>query len=53
VPKSSLEKTSTLSTDPTNGHGLPMMPATPELEKQLEAVVERYRFVVKRAEISS
>jgi 4-hydroxy-tetrahydrodipicolinate synthase len=28
---------------PTNEHRLPMMPATPELEKQLEAVVERYR----------
>lgn len=27
---------------PTNEHRLPMMPATPELEKQLQAVVERY-----------
>jgi 4-hydroxy-tetrahydrodipicolinate synthase len=38
---------------PTNEHRLPMMPATPELEKQLEAVVERYRLAVKRTEVSA
>jgi 4-hydroxy-tetrahydrodipicolinate synthase len=27
---------------PTNEHRLPMVPATPELEKQLEVVVKRY-----------
>jgi 4-hydroxy-tetrahydrodipicolinate synthase len=35
---------------PTNEHRLPMMPATPELEKQLAAVVERYHLAVRRAE---
>jgi 4-hydroxy-tetrahydrodipicolinate synthase len=38
---------------PTNEHRLPMMPATPELEKQLEAVVERYRLAAKRTEVSA
>jgi 4-hydroxy-tetrahydrodipicolinate synthase len=38
---------------PTNEHRLPMMPAEPELEKQLEAVVERYRLAVKRTEVSA
>jgi 4-hydroxy-tetrahydrodipicolinate synthase len=38
---------------PTNEHRLPMMPATPELEKQLAAVVERYRLVAKRTEVSA
>jgi 4-hydroxy-tetrahydrodipicolinate synthase len=33
---------------PTNEHRLPMMPATPDLEKQLEAVVQRYHLAVKR-----
>jgi 4-hydroxy-tetrahydrodipicolinate synthase len=36
---------------PTNEHRLPMMPATPELEKQLEAVVERYGLAAKRTEV--
>jgi 4-hydroxy-tetrahydrodipicolinate synthase len=35
---------------PTNEHRLPMMPATPELEKQLGALVERYHLAVRRAE---
>jgi 4-hydroxy-tetrahydrodipicolinate synthase len=35
---------------PGNEHRLPMMPATPELEKQLVAVVERYQLAVRRAE---
>jgi len=34
---------------PTNEHRLPMMPATPDVEKQLKSVVERYRLVVSRA----
>jgi 4-hydroxy-tetrahydrodipicolinate synthase len=37
---------------PTNEHRLPMMPATLELEKQLEAVVERYGLAVKRTKVS-
>jgi 4-hydroxy-tetrahydrodipicolinate synthase len=37
----------------TNEHRLPMMPATPELEKQLAAVVERYGLAVKRLKISA
>jgi 4-hydroxy-tetrahydrodipicolinate synthase len=36
---------------PTNEHRLPMMPATPELEKQLAAVVERYGLAVKRLKV--
>jgi 4-hydroxy-tetrahydrodipicolinate synthase len=38
---------------PANEHRLPMMPATPELEKQLEAVVKRYGLAVKRTEVSA
>jgi dihydrodipicolinate synthase/N-acetylneuraminate lyase len=38
---------------PTNAHRLPMMPAAPELEEQLEAVVKRYRLAVKRTKVSS
>ena len=38
---------------PTNEHRLPMMPATPELEKQLGAVVERYRLAAKQTEVYS
>jgi 4-hydroxy-tetrahydrodipicolinate synthase len=38
---------------PTNEHRLPMMPATPELEKQLEAVVERYRLAAKPTGVSA
>jgi 4-hydroxy-tetrahydrodipicolinate synthase len=38
---------------PTNEHRLPMMPATPELEKQLAAVVERYGLAVKRLKVSA
>jgi 4-hydroxy-tetrahydrodipicolinate synthase len=38
---------------PTNEHRLPMMPATPELEKQLGAVVERYGLAVKRLKVSA
>jgi 4-hydroxy-tetrahydrodipicolinate synthase len=38
---------------PTNEHRLPMMAATPELEKQLEAVIERYRLAAKRIEASA
>jgi 4-hydroxy-tetrahydrodipicolinate synthase len=30
----------------TNEHRLPMVPATPELEKRLEAIVERNRLAV-------
>ena len=36
---------------PTNEHRLPMVPATPELEKQLEAVVKRYGLAVKQTEV--
>jgi 4-hydroxy-tetrahydrodipicolinate synthase len=32
----------------TNEHRLPMVPATPELEKKLAVVVERYGLVVRR-----
>ena len=38
---------------PANEHRLPMMPATPALEKQLEAVVKRYGLAVKRTEVSA
>jgi 4-hydroxy-tetrahydrodipicolinate synthase len=38
---------------PTNEHRLPMMPATPELEKQLRAVVERYLLAAKQTEVHS
>ena len=38
---------------PANEHRLPMVPATPELEKQLEAVVERYGLAVKRTALSA
>jgi 4-hydroxy-tetrahydrodipicolinate synthase len=38
---------------PTNEHRLPMVPATPELEKQLAAVVERYALGVKRLKVSA
>ena len=38
---------------PANEHRLPMMPATPTLEKQLEAVVKRYGLAVKRTEVSA
>jgi 4-hydroxy-tetrahydrodipicolinate synthase len=37
---------------PTNEHRLPMMPATPELEKQLGAVVDRYRLAARQSELS-
>jgi 4-hydroxy-tetrahydrodipicolinate synthase len=36
---------------PKNEHRLPMVPATPEQEQQLEAVVKRYSLFVKRTEI--
>jgi 4-hydroxy-tetrahydrodipicolinate synthase len=36
---------------PTNEHRLPMMGATPELEKHLESVIDRYRLSVRRNEI--
>jgi 4-hydroxy-tetrahydrodipicolinate synthase len=36
-----------------NEHRLPMVPATPELEKQLAAVVERYALGVKRLKVSA
>jgi 4-hydroxy-tetrahydrodipicolinate synthase len=36
-----------------NEHRLPMVPATPELEKQLEAVVERYGLAVKQLKLSA
>jgi 4-hydroxy-tetrahydrodipicolinate synthase len=32
---------------PTNEHRLPMVPATPELERHLKAIVEHYRLAVK------
>jgi 4-hydroxy-tetrahydrodipicolinate synthase len=35
---------------PKNEHRLPMVPATPEQEQQLEAVVKRYSLFVKRTE---
>lgn len=35
-----------------NEHRLPMMPATPELEKQLAAVVRRYGLAAKGAEVA-
>jgi 4-hydroxy-tetrahydrodipicolinate synthase len=38
---------------PTNEHRLPMVPATPELEKQFEAVVKRYCLAVKQTEVSA
>lgn len=38
---------------PKNEHRLPMVPATPEQEQQLEAVVKRYSLFVKRTEIPS
>jgi 4-hydroxy-tetrahydrodipicolinate synthase len=38
---------------PTNEHRLPMVPATPELEKQLAAVVEHYALGVKRLKVSA
>jgi 4-hydroxy-tetrahydrodipicolinate synthase len=38
---------------PTNQHRLPLMPATPELEQQLEAVVKRHRIAVKPTVVSS
>jgi 4-hydroxy-tetrahydrodipicolinate synthase len=38
---------------PTNEHRLPLMPATPELEEQLGAVVKRYRLAVKPTVVSS
>jgi 4-hydroxy-tetrahydrodipicolinate synthase len=38
---------------PMNEHRLPMVPATPELEKQLAAVVERYALGVKRLKVSA
>jgi 4-hydroxy-tetrahydrodipicolinate synthase len=37
---------------PTNEHRLPMMPATPELEKRLGAVVDRYRLAARQSELS-
>ena len=36
-----------------NEHRLPMVPATPELEKQLAEVVERYALGVKRLKVSA
>jgi len=36
----------------TNEHRLPMVPATPELEKQLEGVVKRHGLAVKQTEVS-
>ena len=38
---------------PTNEHRLPMVPATPELEKQLQGIVERHSLAVKRIEVST
>ena len=38
---------------PTNEHRLPMVPATTDLEKRLEAVVHRYGLAVKRTEALS
>jgi 4-hydroxy-tetrahydrodipicolinate synthase len=38
---------------PVNEHRLPMMPATPELEKQLEAVVKRYSLAVTQFKVSA
>jgi len=38
---------------PTNEHRLPMMPATPELEKQLEGVIKRHELAVKLTELSA
>jgi len=38
---------------PANEHRLPMMPATPALEKQLESVVKRYGLAVKRTEVTA
>src|ERR1700730_4679706 len=37
----------------TNEHRLLMMPATPELEKQLAAVLERHHLVARQGELSS
>jgi 4-hydroxy-tetrahydrodipicolinate synthase len=37
----------------TNEHRLPMVPATPELEKQLESVIERYGLAVKQLKLSA
>jgi 4-hydroxy-tetrahydrodipicolinate synthase len=37
---------------PMNEHRLPMVPATPEQEQQLEAIVKRYSLFVKRTEIA-
>jgi len=36
-----------------NEHRLPMVPATPELEKQLEAVVKRYGLAVRQLKLSA
>jgi 4-hydroxy-tetrahydrodipicolinate synthase len=36
---------------PKNEHRLPMVPATPEQEQKLEAIVKRYSLFVKRTEI--
>jgi 4-hydroxy-tetrahydrodipicolinate synthase len=36
---------------PTNEHRLPMVPATPEQEQQLEAIVKLYSLFVKRTEM--
>jgi 4-hydroxy-tetrahydrodipicolinate synthase len=38
---------------PTNEHRLPMMPATPELENQLDSVLKRYGLAVKQLIASS
>jgi 4-hydroxy-tetrahydrodipicolinate synthase len=38
---------------PTNEHRLPMVPATPELEKQLAHVVDYYGLVIKRGEVAA
>jgi 4-hydroxy-tetrahydrodipicolinate synthase len=37
---------------PKNEHRLPMVPATPEQEQRLEAIVKRYSLFVKRTEIA-
>ena len=36
---------------PMTEHRLPMMPATPELEKQLESVLKRYGLAVKQLKV--
>jgi 4-hydroxy-tetrahydrodipicolinate synthase len=38
---------------PTNEHRLPMVPATPELEKQLEAIVARNRLAATAEDASA